>query len=101
MSGKKGGRERTQGDRSGGTGFDSIREVPGRIRRSYLLKFAAALLVIVAIIGVVGYAVQAQATETLESDVEKQLEEEVEKESQQLSEDIAGNDKRVLMAADH
>jgi methyl-accepting chemotaxis protein len=101
MSGKQDGRERRQGDRDGGTGFGSIREVSERVRRSYLLKFATALLVIVAIIGVVGYAVQAQAAETLESDVEKQLEEEVEKESQQLSEDIAGNDKRVLMAADH
>lgn len=70
-------------------------------RESYLLKFAAALLLIVVIIGVFGYVVQTQATATLEEDTEQQLVLEAQAEASQISEWIASNEVPARLLSEH
>lgn len=47
--------------------------VPGRIRRSYLLKFSLAIVLVIGLIGVVGAVTYAETVDQLESDAEDDL----------------------------
>ncbi|ELZ74107.1 transducer protein cosT/halobacterial transducer protein IV [Haloferax larsenii JCM 13917] len=60
------------------------RVLPSRIRESYLLKFALALLVIVVLIAVVGVGVQGQTESTIKSDVRADLTARAEAESSSI-----------------
>lgn len=98
--------EDSTGDSSDPSPLETDRDPGGggplaRLRKSYLLRFAAALVVAVAIIGAAGFAVQAQTTTQLQSDVESQLEQEARSEAQQLSSGIGRSDSQVVIAADN
>jgi signal transduction histidine kinase len=75
--------------------------LPGRIRRSYTLRFASALLLIVVFITLVGIYVQGEAAETIENDVEDQLVLEAETEATQLSEWLEGNKMPARLLSAH
>ena len=64
------------------------RLLPDRIRQSYLLKFALATGVILIAVGLVGYGVQAQTSETLREDVSASLTQEATAEADSMSEYI-------------
>ncbi|AUG48156.1 methyl-accepting chemotaxis protein [Haloarcula taiwanensis] len=69
--------------------------------RSYLVKFAVALLVIVVLIAAGGFWVQGNATATLEDDTAQQLVQEVNAESGLLNEWIERNERPVLVASNN
>jgi methyl-accepting chemotaxis protein len=64
------------------------RLVPDGIRRSYLLKFALATGIVLLVVGGIGYAVKAQTSETLRSDVQQSLTSQTESEAEGLSDFI-------------
>ena len=64
------------------------RLLPDRIRQSYLLKFALATGIILIVVGLVGYGVQAETSATIREDVSTSLTQEAETEAEFLSEFI-------------
>ncbi|WP_324757802.1 methyl-accepting chemotaxis protein [Haloarcula montana] len=68
------------------TGLSAL--VPDRIRGSYFLKFAIATGLVLLAIGLIGYGVQAQTSETLREDVQTSLTQQTVSEAGSLSEFI-------------
>jgi methyl-accepting chemotaxis protein len=62
--------------------------LPDRVRESYLLKFALATGVVLVAVGLVGYGVQAETSQTLRDDVSASLTQEAQSEAGSLSEFI-------------
>ncbi|SEW25298.1 methyl-accepting chemotaxis protein [Halobacterium jilantaiense] len=81
------------------SGLSRVKDVVMLPARSYLVKFAVALLVIVALIAAGGFWVQGNATATLEDDTAQQLVQEVESESGLLNEWLERNERPVLIAS--
>jgi methyl-accepting chemotaxis protein len=62
------------------------RLLPGFIRRNYLLKFALALLLVVAAISIVGASAWASTTDTLNTQISDQLQADADREAQSIAE---------------
>ena len=77
------------------------RLLPDRIRQSYLLKFALATGVILVAVGLVGYGVQAQTSETLRDDVSASLTQEATTEADSISEYIDKQRQPVRFISDN
>lgn len=75
--------------------------LPSRLRQSYVLKFASALLLIVALIAAVGIVFHDQTTAKLEANVEQQLIQETESEAVRLRRWIASNKLPARGISDH
>jgi methyl-accepting chemotaxis protein len=64
------------------------RVLPDRIRRSYLLKFALATGIVLIAVGLVGYGVQAETSQTLRDDISASLTQDAQSDAASLSEYI-------------
>ena len=83
------------------SGLSRARDIVLLPTRSYLVKFAIALLVIVALIAAGGFWVQGNATATLEDDTAQQLVQAVESDSGLLNEWLERNERPVLIASNN
>nr|AAB17884.1 transducer HtF protein [Halobacterium salinarum] len=81
--------------------LDRVKAIALLPLRSYLVKFAVALLVILVIIAAGGFWVQADATATLEANTEQQLEQEAVSDATEIGDWLERNEQSVLIASNN
>ncbi|MDG5776263.1 methyl-accepting chemotaxis protein [Haloarculaceae archaeon H-GB2-1] len=86
-------------DDAGGGGLRSL--VPSQIRRSYLAKFAIALVLILVVIGAIGFVVQSTTASTLNENVEQKLILQSESDAAGLSEWLSSNRRPARLVSDN